>query len=162
MASSSCVCGIAIPPIDTRTLTRTFGAGVVGLVAWETFARLIAPFWIGAPLDPTGLIEMAIGLSGGAAEAMHLLTGLVLFPLGYVLVVHPMARRFVPALPWAALGVAYGTGLWVFAMYGMASLLGGMPPFLGFEPVAWASLVGHVALGLGIAGAVALLPGDAS
>ncbi|MCC7282555.1 MAG: hypothetical protein IT556_09245 [Acetobacteraceae bacterium] len=36
-------------------------------------------------------------------------------------------------------------------------VLGGMPPFLGFAPVAWASLVGHVGLGLGIAGALAFM-----
>lgn len=61
----------------------------------------------------------------------------------------------------AGIGAAYGVGLWVLAMYGTASLLGGAPLFLGFEPVAWASLVGHVDLGLGIAGALALLPGAA-
>jgi hypothetical protein len=40
---------------------------------------------------------------------------------------------------------------------GTRSLLGGTPPFLGFEPIAWASLVGHLGLGIGIAGADAAL-----
>jgi hypothetical protein len=141
---------------------RVIAAGAVGLVIWEAFARLVAPAWIGFPLDATGLIEMAVGLTGMAALALHVITGLVFFPLGYALVARPLATRVMPALPWPVLGVAYGVGLWVFAMYAMASLLGGAPPFLGFEPVAWASLVGHVALGLGIAGTLALLPGDVS
>lgn len=65
----------------------------------------------------------------------------------------------MPGLPWPLLGLGYGVALWVFAMYGMASLLGGMPPFLGFEPVAWLSLAGHLGLGLVIAAATAMLDG---
>ncbi|HEV7267977.1 MAG TPA: hypothetical protein VGN83_24195 [Falsiroseomonas sp.] len=114
---------------------------------WEVFARLIAPLWLGHPLDPTGLIEMALGISGTPALLLHLLTGLVFFPLGYVLVVQPVAGRLAPGLSWSVLGLGYGVALWVFAMYGMASVLGGAPPFLGFGAVAWASLVGHVLLG---------------
>jgi hypothetical protein len=144
------------------SLGHVIAAGVAGLVIWEVFARLVAPAWIGFPLEATGLIEMAVGLTGTAAMALHILTGLVFFPFGYALVARPLAARIMPGLPWPVLGAAYGVGLWVFAMYVSASLLGGAPPFLGFEPVAWASLVGHVALGLGIAGTLALLPGDAS
>lgn len=132
-------------------LPRPIRAGLAGLVVWEVFARLLAPIWLGFALDPTALIEMAFGITGLPALALHLVTGLVFFPAGYILVVRPLAARLAPALPWPALGLGYGIALWVFAMYGMASLVGGAPPFLGFQPVAWASLVGHVALGLAIA-----------
>ncbi len=149
----------AVPRISPGTLGRTLAAGATGLIVWEVFARLIAPLWLGGPLDPTGLIEAALGVSGTPAQVLHLLTGLVFFPFGYVFLARPLANRLAPALPWLALGLGYGVALWVFAMYGMASLLGGMPPFLGFEPVAWASLVGHLGLGVGIAGATAMLGG---
>lgn len=125
----------------------TLAAGVASLIVWEVFARLIAPLWIGFMLDPTGLIEMASGISGPRAEAIHIVTGLVLFPLGYQWVVRPLA----PGMAWPVRGVAYGILLWVFAMYVVASVIGGAPPFMGFEPVAWASLVGHLAVGLTIA-----------
>jgi len=160
-----------VPPLNTiagldrdesaagRLAVPVLAGGVAGLAIWEAFARLVAPAWIGFPLDPTGLIEMALGFGGTAAQAMHIATGLLFFPLGYALILRPLAARFAPGLTWPLLGVAYGVALWVFALYGMASLLGGAPPFLGFEPIAWASLVGHVGLGLGIAGAFALLPG---
>jgi hypothetical protein len=138
-----------------RLAVPVLAGGVAGLAIWEAFARLVAPAWIGFPLDPTGLIEMALGFGGTAAQALHFATGLVFFPLGYALAVRPLAAR----IGWPLAGIAYGVALWVFAMYGMASLLGGAPPFLGFEPIAWASLVGHVGLGLGIAGGVALLRG---
>lgn len=128
-------------------------AGGAGLAAWEAFARIVAPLWLGFELDPTGLIEMSIGLTGMAATLLHVVTGLVLFPSGYLLVAEPAAARMLPRLPWPAVALGYGVALWVFAMYAMASVLGGMPPFLGFAPVAWASLVGHLALALGIGAA---------
>ena len=147
------------PEISAGTIGRTLAAGAAGLVVWEIFARLIAPIWLGGPLDPTGLIEAALGVSGMPAQGLHLLTGLVFFPIGYVFVVRPLADRLMPELPWIVVGLAYGVALWVFAMYGMASLLGGMPPFLGFEPIAWLSLVGHIGLGLGVAATTAMLNG---
>lgn len=148
-----------MPRLSAAMLGRTIAAGIVGLIVWEVFARLIAPLWIGSALDPTGLVEAAFGVSGTPAMVIHLLTGLLAFPIGYVFLVRPLAVAVLPGLPWPLLGLAYGAALWVFAMYGMASLLGGMPPFLDFAPIAWASLVGHLGLGLGIAGTVAMLDG---
>ena len=138
-----------------RRALVTLASGVASLIVWEVFARLIAPSWIGFMLDPTGLIEMASGISGAPAEAIHIVTGLLIYPLGYQLVVRPLA----PGLAWPVLGAAYGVALWVFAIYIMASLVGGAAPFLGFEPVAWASLAGHLAVGLTIAGVTAFYPG---
>lgn len=155
IAQTSCRC---MPSVTLRGAGRLVAVGAVGLIIWEAFARLAAPLWIGSVLDPTGLIEMVVGLSGFPAQALHLLTGLVIYPAFYLCAVRPLARRLTPGLPWIVTGFGYGAALWVFAMYVMASLLGGAPAFLGFEPIAWASLVGHFGLGLGIAGADALLP----
>ncbi|MDF2115655.1 hypothetical protein PY365_08745 [Roseiarcaceae bacterium H3SJ34-1] len=148
--------------ISEDTSTRGFGrlvssvlaAGVTGLVAWEVFARLVAPLLIGEPLDATALVEMALGIAGWKAILIHIATGLVLYPLGYLLIESILARH-VP-LNWVVLGIAYGFCLWVFAMYVIASIAAGMPPFLGFQPVAWASLAGHILMTLGIAGAIRL------
>lgn len=131
-------------------------SGVAGLVTWEMFSRLIAPMWIGGPLDATGLIQMSLGLSETPAELLHLLTGIVVFPVGYFLVVHPLVARIVPFLPWPAQGLGYGVALWVFAMFVMASLIGGAPAFLGFQPLTWASLAGHMLMGLAISGVAAI------
>lgn len=143
-------------PLTARTFGRTVMPGVAGLAAWEFIARFVAPPWLGHPLDLTPLIDMAIGFSGMAAQVLHLLTGLVLFPLGYVFVVRPIAARFSPGLSWPMLGLGYGVTLWVLAMYGVVGVVGGMPLFLGFEPAAWASLAGHFGLGLGIAAVVSI------
>jgi hypothetical protein len=148
MHATSTALPAGLPPLTIGSVARLLAAGAAGLILWEAFARLVAPLWLGHALDPLG-------------QAMHLLTGLVLFPLGYVLVVRPLAARLAPGLGWPVLGLGYGVALWVFAMYGMASLLGGMPAFLGFGQVAWASLAGHIGLGLGIAATTTLIPGRA-
>jgi hypothetical protein len=131
-------------------------AGGVGLVVWETFARGVAPLWLGHPLEASGLVEVALGVGGAAAQVIHVLTGLIAFPVGYISFVRPIARAVAPWLPWPVVGLGYGAGLWVFAMFVIAHLLAGMPAFLGFGAVAWASLIGHLALGLAIAGVVAM------
>lgn len=151
----------ALAPPGIRTLARIGIAGAAGLVAWEGFARLVAPATFGFTPEPTALIEIAFGITGMAAMLLHVVTGLVAFPAGYVLVVQPALRAIAPGLPWVVAGLGYGVALWVFAMYGMASLLGGMPAFLGFEAIAWASLIGHVGLALAIALVAARMPGDA-
>jgi hypothetical protein len=129
---------------------NALGSGLPGLLVWEVFARLVAPLWIGSPLEATSLIEMSLGFSGTAALLIHVMTGVLLFPLGYVIAFRPLARSVAPAMPWPLLGLAYGAGLWAFDMVVLVNLLGGMPMFLGFQPIAWASLIGHLGLGLAI------------
>lgn len=141
-----------IMPTASRTdALRILASGAAGLAVWEAFARLIAPLWLGYALQPADLIELSLGISGTPAQLLHIATGLLVFPAAYALVVRPLAGWLLPSLPWPALGVAYGVGLWIFALYVMAHLVGGMPAFLDFDPVAWASLVGHVLLGVAIA-----------
>ena len=41
--------------------------------------------------------------------------------------------------------------MWIFALYIMAHLIAGLPPFLGFIPLTWASLVGHLLFALVLA-----------
>lgn len=147
------------PLSDLLPNMRTLSAGLAGLIAWEVFARVIAPFWIGGPLDASGLIQAALGVeSGTLAFVVHVLTALVAFPIAYVVVVEPLVRRIMPGLPWLVVGAGYGVGLWAFAMIVIAYGLAGFPLFLGFQPVAWASLVGHVALALAMTGTLAFMP----
>lgn len=136
-----------------QALLHAFLIGVAGLLIWEAFARGIAPFWIGFALDPTTLINAALNVHGTGAFAIHLCVGTLLFPIGYLLVVRPLARLFTPHLPWWGVGTLYGTVLWVLAGTLVAHWMGGMPAFFGFGAVAWASLVGHAALGVSMAGA---------
>jgi hypothetical protein len=126
-------------------------AGLAAEAVWEIWARLLTPLWVGGPLEPAALVQDVFGLkSRFQGEIIHFLVGLIGYPLGYLLVAEPVARRIVPWMPWWLVALGYGTGLWVFALYIMAHLVAGHPPFLGFIPLTWASLVGHLAFAVAL------------
>ncbi len=138
-----------VPPLTLRTLVTAVLAGAAADIAWEIWARLITPLWVGGPLEPAGLVQSVFGLSSRpAAELIHLVVGVVFYPLGYLYVARPLARLILPMLPWWLVGAGFGVGLWVFALYVMAHLIAGLPPFLGFITLTWASLVGHIIFGV--------------
>lgn len=141
------------PAAARRMLLDALLIGLAGLLAWEVFARGLAPFWLGFALDPRTLIEAALNITGGGAVVVHLCTGLLLFPFAFLLVARPVARILAPHLPWWGVAGVFGLVLWIFAGYVVASLMGGMPAFFGFGAVAWASLIGHGALALSMSAA---------
>lgn len=141
------------PTADAVRLVTLLVAGVAATLAWEAFARLVAPLWIGGPLEPAGLVQAAFGIESRAiADAIHFGTGVVVYPLAYALIVRPLARALLPFLPWWIVGIGFGIGLWIFGLYVMAHLVAGFPAFLGFASIAWASLAGHVLYGMVVAG----------
>ncbi|PTW62336.1 hypothetical protein C8N35_101377 [Breoghania corrubedonensis] len=137
------------PPLVVSTLITAIIAGIAADIAWEIWARFLTPFWVGGPLEPAALVQGVFGLSSRfAAELIHLVVGVVFYPLGYMFIARPLARVATPFLPWWIVGLGFGVGLWVFALYIMAHFFAGQPPFLGFIPLTWASLVGHLIFGL--------------
>jgi len=143
-------------PRALRVLGEALLIGLAGLAAWEIFARIAAPVWLGFALDPRTLIDAALGIAGPGAVVVHLCTGLLLFPLAFLLVARPLARLLAPVLPWWGVAGVFGLILWVFSGYVVASLMGGLPAFFGFGAVAWASLVGHGVLALSMGAAAHL------
>jgi hypothetical protein len=124
-------------------------SGILAVAVWEVWARLLAPLWIGGPLEPAGLVESVFGVGDRAtAEAIHFATGIIAYPFAYVLVVRPLSKLILPFLPWWVIALCYGAVLWAVALYGLAHHVAGMPPFLGFGDLTWASLVGHLVFGL--------------
>ncbi|MTH97835.1 hypothetical protein E1297_17705 [Roseibium sp. RKSG952] len=131
------------------TLVTAVLAGVAADATWEIWARYLTPFWVGGPLQPAALVQSAFGFQNWAlAEAIHLIVGVVFYPLGYLFLARPIARVVTPFFPWWIVGIGFGVGLWAFALYVMAHLIAGLPPFLGFIQLTWASLVGHVLFGV--------------
>ncbi|MEO1190955.1 MAG: hypothetical protein AAFY02_04320 [Pseudomonadota bacterium] len=125
-------------------------------MTWEIWARVITPAVIGGKLSPAGLIQSVFGFQNATlAEIIHLATGLLAYPLGYLLIARPLVRTFAPALHWSLAGLAYGFVLFVFALYVMAHIFAGFPAFLGWGNLAWLSLGGHLLFALVLAGVVA-------
>ena len=162
-----------VPP--ARPLGAMLLSGLIGLIAWELWIRYGAPVTTGNfPLNgPIGLAQNSLnalfginqftaeapflGLltARGIAEIAHYVTAFVGYPLGYLLIALPAARALTPGmssdLRWPLLGLAYGFGLFIFAGYGMWTLLLGNAPFFGWSGVAYGSMIGHMLLGYGIA-----------
>jgi hypothetical protein len=124
-------------------------AGIASEVVWEIWARFITPLLVGGPLEPAALVQSVFGLGDRTtAEIIHFLVGLIAYPFGYIFIARPIAKAIFPFLPWWMVALGYGSGLWIFALYIMAHLFAGLPPFLGFIPLTWASLAGHLLFAL--------------
>ena len=90
----------------------------------------------------------------GAAYLLHIATGVIFYTLGYFLIARPIQRAILPALHWGVTAVAYGTALWIFALYVMAHLVAGMPAFLGFTGITWVALWGHIVFAVVVAAVI--------
>ncbi|MGF1624026.1 MAG: hypothetical protein ACFCVH_04015 [Alphaproteobacteria bacterium] len=150
----------AVPSVETASL-RIDGhkiwtimlAGAVATVAFDVFGQSLSPM-LGFPkLAPVALADSVIGaLVGGSyapgAVLLHVLTGLIAYPVGWLFIAQPIARRLLPDLPWWVSAIAYGVALWTFALFVMAHLVAGNPAFLGFTAITWTALAGHVLFAL--------------
>lgn len=140
-------------PEINRDLAKTILlAGLTADLTWEVWARFITPALVGGPLQPAALVQSVFGLQSWAlAEAIHAVVGILLYPIGYLFIARPLQRRLLPGLPVLLTGAGFGVGLWIFALYVMAHLFAGLPAFLGFVPLTWASLAGHILFGIATA-----------
>ncbi len=132
-----------------RTVATVLTAGAFSTVAFDFFGQALSPALGYAQLAPVGLANATIQAVFGSgwrpgAEALHYTAGMIAYPAGWLLIAEPLRARFTPALPWLSVAVLYGIFLWAFALYGLAHLVAGMPPFLGFTGITWVALVGHI------------------
>ncbi|MTI16694.1 hypothetical protein E1162_05510 [Rhodobacteraceae bacterium RKSG542] len=153
--------GSICPPLTWATLGTALLAGIAADLTWEFWARMITPLWVGGPLQPAALVQSVFGFNNLIlAEVIHGVVGVLFYPLGYLYIARPLAKVVLPFLPWWLVGLGFGVGLWVFALYVMAHIFAGLPAFLGFIPLTYASLVGHMLFGLVTAGVVYWREGD--
>ncbi len=153
-------------------------AGALATVAFDLFGQTLSPLLsfvptLGPKLAPVPLATSSLaaitGIPGkelsaiGLPHGLHILTGLIAYPLGWLLVARPIWNRTLPSLPWIVPAVAYGVGLWIFALYVMAHLVAGMPAFLGFSGITWVALWGHIVFAVVAAAVIeARMPATAS
>ncbi len=138
----------------TRTNIWTIlTAGAFATLAFDLFGQGLSPMAGFAKLAPVGLAQATIKSVFGAApkgigDIVHIINGLLIYSLGYVLVARPIQQKIMPNLHWLITSVVYGIGLWVFALYGVAHLIAGNKPFLGFTGITWVALWGHIIYGI--------------
>jgi hypothetical protein len=133
----------------TTTIASVLTAGAFATLAFDLFGQGLSPLFGYAKLAPVGLagatLKSVFGANPpGAGYLLHGVTGLLFYVIGYYAVARPMQRSLFPQLHWSVTAVAYGVALWAFALYGMAHLVAGMKPFLGFTGITWVALWGHI------------------
>ncbi|MEO1552006.1 MAG: hypothetical protein AAFR93_16520 [Pseudomonadota bacterium] len=133
----------------TRNIWLLLAAGAFATLAFDIVGQSLSPLFGQSRLAPVPLANAVLKTVFGSghrpsAYMLHILTGLLAYPLAWALVVAPLSQRLTPQIPTLLISAFYGIALWVFALYGMAHLVAGMKPFLGFTNITWVALVGHV------------------
>ncbi len=141
-----------IPSLDREVRIALGLSGIAALIAFEVFGLLLSPAAGFVVLTPVALAELVITklfgvTTSGGAMVLHLLTGLLFYPVGYLFAARPVALAYAPQTPWWAVGTIYGAIIWLWAVYVMAYLVAGLPPFFGFTEFTWVALVGHLLFG---------------
>ncbi|WP_299732134.1 DUF6789 family protein [uncultured Tateyamaria sp.] len=121
-------------------LLAGLGATIVLTVFMEGVARLV----LGGPMKPAAMICALLGLDQSylwLGEIAHYATGLIAFPVGFILVTTILDLR-----PTLSTGALWGVVLWLVAGLVLAPLSGGAI-FFGGGRMMLASLVAHLAYG---------------
>ncbi len=150
--TASSIKGSFFPPLDRKVLTALGLSGIAALIAFDVFGQLLSPAAGFVELTPVALAELVIAklfgvTTPGGAFVLHLLTGLLFYPVGYLFAARPIAHAYAPQTPWWVVGTVYGAVTWLWAVYVMAYLVAGLPAFFGFTEFTWVALIGHVLFG---------------
>jgi uncharacterized membrane protein YagU involved in acid resistance len=129
---------------------RTIGGGLVGTLAMTLMIYLVAPM-MGVKMDIAGSLAGMLGTSWSVGFVMHLMNGVVIFPMIYALVLFRVLQG-----GHTARGAEWGVILWLAAQLVVMPMLGAgvFSLKLGGAMPAMASLIGHVVYG-SLLGAVA-------
>lgn len=130
--------------------------GALALAAFDAFGQIYSPKAGYPKLAPVPLATQSLGVLLGEefkqyGQYAHYAMGILGYPLGYVLLARPISRMIAPNLHWWVTGIVFGVVIWAFALYVMAHIVSGNPPFLGFGQLTWVALVGHIVYGLALA-----------
>ena len=134
--------------LQTPSWPKAILAGIPATVVETIMMYKGAPMMIGQPMDIALELSKMMGVSWTVGMLMHLLLGIVIFPLAYASV----TRQWLPG-PNVVRGILWGLVLWVIAMFVMSPMMG-KGFFMGGMPQGAAALVAHVVYGA-ILGAVA-------
>ena len=135
-------------------ISRAIIGGVVGTALFTAMMYFVAPAMTGRATDIAAMLGSVMGGSWALGMMAHLATGIIVFPLIYILVV----SQRLTGPPWLR-GIVWGVGLWLLAELVMMPAMGS--GFFGAKaggmPSAISALLGHLVYGL-VLGAIAGAP----
>ena len=83
---------------STKTLFNLAVGGLVGLLIWEIFARVLTKALLGYPLEPAGLIDAILNHQFGISinvwlrEALHYAVGILGYPIAFYIIARLVPR----------------------------------------------------------------------
>ncbi len=151
MTTVSSIKASFLPSLDREVLIALGLSGIAALIAFDVFGQLLSPAAGFVELAPVALAQGVITKLFGVTTSvgsyvLHLLTGLLFYPLGYLFIARPIARAVAPRTPWWVVGTVYGAVAWLWAV-GVMAPFAGWPIFVGFTEFTWVALVGHLLFG---------------
>lgn len=140
--------------LSVKNLLLLFAAGICGEIAFEIFAWQILPILMdGRQMQPAKLVmglankHLGLQLSYTTGFILHLITGVIIYPLGYVLF-----RHITNIQSWLVAGLMSGVIIWFLAQGILGPSMRGWDTFMGnFKFYTWASLFAHQLLILTVA-----------
>ncbi len=125
--------------------------GLAGTIVMTMMMMFIAPMLTGMPMDIAALIGGMLGDNYMFGMVVHIMMGVVIFPLIYVFVLYER----LPGAPWLK-GVIWGVVLWGGAATVIMPLAGAgfLMANIGGMMALVAALMGHIVYG-GLLGAIA-------
>ena len=129
------------PAADVGTL---FVAGVLGYVAWEIWATVIAPSaFLGRALTIDHIIGPAFGIGDFISTLfVQVALAVAVYPLLYYFLYRPLTRSM--EVNWVISVVVYGAILWFLTTFVFAHLMLGYSAFFGFNDYSLGILGGQI------------------
>jgi uncharacterized membrane protein YagU involved in acid resistance len=130
---------------------KSMVGGLAGTVVMTMMMRFVAPMMLGHPMDIAAMLGNMMGGSWAIGMAVHLMNGIVIFPLVYAFLVF----RYLPGPP-VARGMIFGAILWLVAEIMVMPMAGAgfFSSEIGGAKAVMAALMGHLVYGA-LLGAIA-------
>ncbi len=119
--------------------------GLVGTLVMTFMMYTVARMMLGRPMDVAAMLGGLLGNSWMMGMAMHLLNGIIIFPLIYAFLLYGV----LPGAPWLR-GTIWGLILWIVSQAIVTPMMGGglFSAKAGGMMAVMASLIAHAVYGV--------------
>jgi hypothetical protein len=140
--------------MNAKTVAWALIGGVIGTVAMTFMAYFIAPKMLGHPMDIARMVAGWLGVGWNIGMSIHLINGIVVFPLVYVFLIAPN----LSGPPWLK-GLLWGIALWLGLEVVMLPMTGsGLFGNEGGPKSVMAALIAHLIYGVVLGATIGTTP----